>query len=806
MVPPLVYVAAAWVGGLLVAHHWLAPLGVEPAVLLCLCLLPLSAMPLWWEDRSVRLGGACALALLLGGLRYEVALPRADDARLIAFYNDGPELFVVGVVDRYPDRRDKTVNLVVDVDLVETGEAGGERRPASGLLLVKTTRFPEFQYGDRLRVYGRIETPAPFEDFDFRAYLARKEIYSLMDRPEIERLATGQGSAFWAAVYGLKDRARLALARMLPEPEASLLQGIVLGLKTGIPDPVYEEYNATGTSHIIVISGANISLVARLFALSFGQLLGKRRAYWLTLLGIGLYVLLVGADAAVIRAGLMGGLYVTALHLGRRATAYVSLAASAVLLTIITPLALWDPGFQLSFAATLSLILFSPPLERLLERGLPRLLSPDRAAGILRFLKEALVATLAAQVLTLPLVAYHFQRLSLVSPLANLLILPVQPPVMALGGLAALAGTLPLLEPLARVLVWLPWLCLAYTGAVVHTLAAWPLASFDLGHLGWQWPALYYTLLAAVAWVAHGGRGRPHPASPRAERALPRPGRAFVALALAAAILGGLALVQLPDGRLHVAFLDVGQGDAILITTPAGRQILVDGGPSPAALGASLAREMPFWDRSLDLLILTHADKDHMAGLAEVLARYRVGGWLDNGRASQEPLYVQSLATLEGAGIPRQAVAAGDRLEMDQGAVLTVLHPPRGDLPGALAEDNEGSLVLRLTWGEAAFLLTGDLGAAGEAHLLASGQPLDADVLKVAHHGSGSATGRDFLQAVAPRFAVISVALDNLFGHPDPALLERLGEVPDLAVLRTDEAGTVEFITDGERLWARTGR
>ncbi len=215
---------------------------------------------------------------------------------------------------------------------------------------------------------------------------------------------------------------------------------------------------------------------------------------------------------------------------------------------------------------------------------------------------------------------------------------------------------------------------------------------------------------------------------------------------------------------------------------------------------------MPFWDRSLDLLILTHPDKDHVAGLAEALARFRVGGWLDNGRASDEPLYLQCLDALEAAGVPRQVVAAGDRLDLEQGIVLQVLHPPRGPLPAAIDGDNEASVVLRLNWGEADFLLTGDVGVKAEANLLASGQPLDADVLKVAHHGSGSSTGRAFLEAVDPRFAVISVGIDNDFDHPAPALLDRLGKVPDLAVLRTDQAGTVEFITDGERIWVQTQR
>ena len=409
------------------------------------------------------------------------------------------------------------------------------------------------------------------------------------------------------------------------QPEASLLQGIVLGLKAGIPKLLYDEYNATGTSHIIVISGSNISLVARLFALSFGQLLGKRRAYWLTLAGIALYVLLVGADAAVVRAGLMGGLYVTARHLGRLATAHVSLAASAVMLTFIEPLALWDAGFQLSFAATLSLILFSPPLEALVERGLARLVSSVKAtAGILRFLNEALVATLAAQVLTLPVVAYHFGRLSLVSPLANLLILPVQPPIMTLGGLAALAGTVPVLEPVARVVAWLPWLCLAYTGAVVHALAAWPLASLDLGHLGWQWPALYYTFVAAVAWAAGSRRSQPAPGA-AIGAAFQRHGRVLLAMALAAAVLCGLALVQLPDGRLHVHFLDVGKGEAVLIVTPDGQQVLIDGGASPTALLGELGRWMPFNDREIELVVVTHPGDERLGGLLGLAQRYRIG-------------------------------------------------------------------------------------------------------------------------------------------------------------------------------------
>jgi len=255
---------------------------------------------------------------------------------------------------------------------------------------------------------------------------------------------------------------------------------------------------------------------------------------------------------------------------------------------------------------------------------------------------------------------------------------------------------------------------------------------------------------------------------------------------------------------MKVTFLDVGQGDAIFITTPAGQQVLVDGGPSPSDLTSALGKEMPFWDRSIDLLIMTHPDADHISGLVEVLDRYEVNGWLDNGRTDDDATYGECMARIEGAGVPRHPVHAGDRLDLGQGIVLEVLHPPSQLMTGTEADGNNNSLVLRLTWGEAEFLLTGDIGTEAEQLLLGSTQDLSADLLKVAHHGSGGSSCNEFLAAVAPAYAVISVGEDNRFGHPNEAVLERLESMSNVTVLRTDIEGTVEFVTDGQQMWVRT--
>ncbi len=261
------------------------------------------------------------------------------------------------------------------------------------------------------------------------------------------------------------------------------------------------------------------------------------------------------------------------------------------------------------------------------------------------------------------------------------------------------------------------------------------------------------------------------------------------------AVVAWLALAHLPDGRLHVYFLDVGQGDAIFIRAPDGRQVLVDGGPSPAALLDELGSLLPFWDRTLDMVVLTHPDADHMNGLLPLFERYRIATVLDTVQdGGQAPAWSAALAAHRGQRITARR---GMRLALDE-LRMTVLHPAEPLLPDM--SDNAASLVVRLDYGETSLLLMGDAEQATEEVLLAAGQPLQADVLKVAHHGSGGATSVAFLAAVQPQLAVIQVGADNRFGHPHPDTLARLAPAQ---VLRTDQDGRIEITSDGRRLWVK---
>jgi competence protein ComEC len=272
-------------------------------------------------------------------------------------------------------------------------------------------------------------------------------------------------------------------------------------------------------------------------------------------------------------------------------------------------------------------------------------------------------------------------------------------------------------------------------------------------------------------------------------------GAAFISILLALAVLSQLA--KLPDGRLHVHVLDVGQGDGILIRTPGGSTVLVDGGPDPLVLKSRLHQVLPVWERRLDLVVATHADADHLSGLVPLPSRYALGAVIQPPDMGDDPLGVEWQRQLAIAGKMPMVAVRGQSVRLDGGVTLDVLHP--GTEPVTRGDRNENSVVILLRMGEFAMLLTGDVEAEAERALLQTGLIGPVTILKVAHHGSPSSSGEGFLQACQPDIAVISVGAENRVGHPAADVLARLGAA-GAWVLRTDEMGTIEFVTDGHQL------
>jgi len=828
-----------WLGYTWPTWFWCLPLAILPCVPLLnhLSWLQPKHQPLRWPVHagftpprmapSPAFWVALALCILIGALRYaSYPLEHCWTASDLAYYNlpaerafdkAAPLIAITGYVNSYPLVADTKQRMEVVAQQIEFD---GIAHPVQGTLRLSTSIYQRYHYGQPMRLVGRLVTPPEFEDFSYLDYLARKGIYSLLYSAHIETLpGSNGGHPLLQMLYTIRARGERLVNRLLPEPYAALANGMLLGIESGIPDALYDQFNLTGSSHVIVISGSNVALIAGVIMGVAQRLLGRRRVLWPTLTGIAGYALLVGGDAAVLRAALMGGLYVIATVLNRRSTALVSLTFACWVMTLLNPLTLWDVGFQLSSAATAGLILFTPGLQARFQqmwngnRPKPQLVIHDSALGnvlshskgiLQSFLEAGLITTLAANITTLPLVVYYFERLSIVSLATNLAILPVQPLVMLSGSGGVLLGLLGA-EWLAQITLWFTWLGLVWTVLVVQSTANLPGASLSIASYGFGSLVLTYLLLFGLRWRERiwGRVVRFVRVDWRAWWArLIGPG-ATVGMS-ACVLLIWMAASALPDGRLHVYFLDIGQGDGILIQTPSGRQVLIDGGASPQQLFSQLGEVMPFWDRSLDLVVMTNPDKDHMDAQAQIPTRLQIHTALETKTSQSNPDADLWRANMTAATVDVRLQAHGGWIDLGDGVALWVLWPPVAPFLANNDEqtvDNENSLIMKLVYGDFSVLLTGDAGLPAESAMLTAAMPLAATVLKVGHHGSKGSTSAAFVQTVDPLIAVIQSGADNSYGHPHQDTLDRLA---GRLILRNDQQGRVHVYSDGHQMWLDT--
>lgn len=566
----------------------------------------------------------------------------------------------------------------------------------------------------------------------------------------------------------IRDRAEGALGRGMPAREAALARGFVLGEDEQIDERTSDDFRRSGLSHLLAVSGQNVALLALLAMPALAALGMPLRTRLVWMLGlITVYVPLAGAGPSIQRAGIMGALSVLATLAGRRASRLYALAVAAIVLLAVEPSIGADVGWQLSFAAVLGILIFAAPLQAALG---------DRfgTRGWRRPLIDGAAMTIGATIATAPLIAFHFEAVSTLTLLANLLALPAVAPAMWLGMLAAAAGQVPgfPVEPLNAVNA----LLLAYIAQV----AAW------CGRPSWAYPHLRlgiggliaaYAAIAIAAIVTPGLARMRRPARPRGRThgtAIVAAG--LVALALAWPAGGGADLATGPPAGLRVSVLDVGQGDSILLQPAGAPALLVDGGPPGGGLVAKLRAAGV--DR-LGAAIVTHAESDHAAGIRELLGVMPVGRVLF---AAADPM---TRAAAVAAGVPCQQLVRGSELRSGH-LRIDVLWPPAELLGSIRGEDpNRLAVVMRARWGRFSILLTAD--AEAESVPL---EPGPVDVLKVAHHGSEDAGLADLLDRVRPRLAVISVGDGNPFGHPTASVLGVLAG-NGVRTLRTDRDGTV---------------
>ncbi|HAS05064.1 MAG TPA: DNA internalization-related competence protein ComEC/Rec2 [Dehalococcoidia bacterium] len=806
----LICLGISWIAGIVIGFNF-----ELPAVLILTGLLPLPLLLLKKYQKQIILAALCIVSIFSASVWAYDRLPE-NDSSFINFFNDRGTVTVIGMISDDPDVRDGNTRLVIKSSFVETDEG---QREVEGKVLVFVPGYPAYSYGDVLMITGELKTPPVFEDFDYAAYLSHENIYSTMLYPQIKLTESGQGFALLEWVYSLRSELSQSLTRVLPEPQASLAQAMLLGIRSNIPDDLKEDFSLTGTAHLLAISGLHTAIVAGIM-LGIGLALFGRRHYlyiWLALSVIWLYAILTGLQAPVVRSAIMASIFLAAELTGRQRNAITALVFAAAVMAACDPQVIYTASFQMSFSAMCGLIFILPVLQSLGNNMINRL--PDRSPTVLKITKltyDSLAVTLAALAGVLPLIAYYFGIISIVSPLATLLILPVLIGIIVLGTLTAATGLF--LLPLSQIFGWLLWLILSYMIVIVEGFAGLSIAYIDTGSFNTIYVWIYYIGLAVIIWAANrygfftptvkeeaeytrlSGKTKDRKEQPEQNFLLRRPVKITALLIITAVVLVFSSVNAAPDDKLHVSFLDIGQGDAVLLQK-GNIQVLIDGGPSGQALNLALSEKMPFRDRTIELVVLTHPHDDHITGLVEVLKRYKVEHILTTKSESYLPVYDEWLSLIEEKSIPVTLAQAGQQINIDN-AIIDVLNPQREYFEDTGADIDNNSIVLNVAFGEISFLLTADVGKYAELELITDRLIPQATILKVGHHGSSSSTSVEFLNVCRPQVAVISVGTDNDYGHPNEEVNERLVEIMgEQNIYRTDKNGTIEFISDGMRLW-----
>ncbi len=730
----IIIIATGWLAGLLagsVLHTWLTlPALTIAGFVTVACAAMLTTVAVWryrqtlmplaagWQSLLILIWWLAALTL--GMARLAWAAPR-NDPRDIANLPIGTAVTVSGTIDAAPDIHAQGAYLQVRITAVQT--ATGTFR-ADGVVecfdsQIQVPFAPE--YGDQVEVKGTLAAVPP---------LAPPGLSALLRSAKLTIMQRGSGNPLLGLIYRWRAALAEGLQRALPAPEAALLIGILLGLKTPVLRSRLPLFTRTGTIHLVVTSGLKVTLIGGLAA-AFARTLTRRlpsstATGWsgaaalrvsIPLGAIVLYAALSGLGPAASRAAIMSGLLVFARAFGRDYDAFVALAVAALLMTLAQPAVLWDVGFQLSAVGTLALITLTTPLRA-------RIVALERLPGG-ALLADALATTLAAQIGTFPLTAINFGLFSLIAPLANMILVPLLPLFLLLGGVAATVSALaPVAAGAAGAIIW-PVARLA--DLVIEFLAAPSWAALSIGGLpGWLVPV--WAILLGGAPMLWGAATVPPPDHERSHR-LPAILSAAIALCLVLALFSATALayVATPTPTVRVTFLNVGpSGPATVIQTSDGHVALVDGGADGTALLLALAQVLPFWQRTIDLVIVSDPRPGHLDGLPAVLTAFHVRQVVDGGNLHPARDYAAWYASLQAAHVPLTRLWQGATIALGQ-VRFVILAPGHPLFSGTGAED-DNALVFRMEAPGLRVLFAGE--ASTRALALAMEDPAAAEVVQ----------------------------------------------------------------------------
>lgn len=727
--------------------------------------------------------GVLLAALAIVGAGHGAGARQSSEGDCRAHLPEGTELTLRGplAANWMPPADPKARRPLLPVDASSVERKGGAIPWCAGGMRIRFPRgTPPAQAGGEVVVRGEWRTlPRPVlgsgwpRDPGFAGYVSVQTV-----------VAAAPPS--WRAhpLLTARGRTERQLHRLMGR-HGPLADALLLGRRETLDRTLSDRFAQTGLVHLLAISGGHVALIGAVFVLLGRMLrLSRTRVAWLTIVLIALYLAVIGAPSSAVRSGIMLALALIGTVLQRPSATLPVVAASAFAILAVAPMEALDIGFQLSFAGVLGIVLLRAPLMR----GVPAGWKKHPAA---RWLVESTVVSMAAFAVTAPVVAHHFGQVAPVSIVANLPAIPLTS--LALVGIGAAAALEPVAPPVARLVADGAGLALDALTRVVDVAIRVP-----GGHAAVPRPRWWLWGAAALAVLL----------------ALDATGRMRVRVRWAvAAMAGAAAFLLLPlagsaaDGGLEIVFIDVGQGDAVAIRTPAGRWVLVDAGERDEGWDAGERRVLPYLRargaRRIEALVLTHPHADHVGGAAAVLRGMEVERVIEPGMPLGSAVYLETLRAAQERGV-EWAAARQDRTLRIDGVELLFLWPAV-DVLDAPADPNDISAVIRVRYAGFSALLTGDAPSWVEERLVAryGAAALHADVLKAGHHGSRTASSGAFLDAVRPDLVVVSAGVRNDYGHPHREVLRRL-DARGIRLARTDEDGTVRVAVEPGGLEWRT--
>ncbi|HCL90353.1 MAG TPA: DNA internalization-related competence protein ComEC/Rec2 [Candidatus Atribacteria bacterium] len=754
------------------------------SIIILLILISIISFAKQWNTTTALL---FLTIFLIGIFNYNLN-SRPTGANHIANFIQDKKLIIIGsVIDKeyYPNK--EKISLKVKVNQIERGDSNIR---AQGLILVNTYSGDcPYEYGDVLKIKGRLEKPIRpnnFGEFDYELYLAREKIFSYLNiwqEKDIQKIGEDDSNFLLSFSLSARDKIKEITNQTLPYPYNYLLVGMLLGEKGFIPPYLKEVFTDAGIMHILAVSGLHVGIIAMALLALLGilQLPKKLKLFTLILILI-MYASITGFRPSVLRATIMFILLIGGKLLNRSRNLNISLFFAAFLILLLNPLILYDAGFLLSFIVTFFIINLSPILQGLFSK-------------IVVWIKNPLAVSTAAWIGIFPLSAYFFSKVSIISIISNIFIVPLTGIAVILGFTTFFIGLASI--PLAGIIANINYLVLNLITLIAKSFSSLPFAFIYVAQPSVIIIILYYLTVFFIIEMFYKDT--------LSQKIKKKAGLVVLSVTLLIIIVQ----VFYPADQLKVNFINVGQGDCILIEAPNNIDILIDGGGTPQSdfdVGSKIV--IPYLRRKgineVDLLILTHPHIDHLEGLLPVLKEIKVDMVLDGGLTCDLSEYKEFISLIIKKGIPYHKAKAGDNFIFSNNLEIFLLNPLYDSDFYRDSDFNNASIVVKLSYKNADFLFTGDIEEAAEKKLLVWQNILRSDILKVGHHGSETSTNLEFLDRIDPRIAVISVGKNN-FGHPSQKIIERL-EDNDIQIYRTDEDGTIIIRTNGQEYWIRTLR